>query len=188
MPRYLDARTYPTGREPTAARRAAAIVFAALATVFLAGGHGLARVDPLPDTTYEPASDPMQGVTTESLGSMRDPSDPSRTLMLLRVTLQPGVSIPVHASVGEMVLLVESGRLGTTFEGGHGIVARAAHHGNPPLTVSLAGGQRSILEAGDSLAYDGRVVHTLTNAGEQPLVLIASALLANDRQTFVFHR
>jgi hypothetical protein len=67
-------------------------------------------------------------------------------------------------------------------------VTRAAHYGNPPLTVSLASGQRSLLGAGDSLSYDGRAVHTLTNAGEQPLVQLASALLASDQPAFVFGR
>ena len=131
------------------------------------------------------ADDPFAGVTIETLGSIAPDDMPGQALVLLRLTLEPGASIAAHGHPGVVVLFVESGTFGTEFTRGEGTITRAAQAGEP--TTEQAGmGAEQLLEPGDSVAYGETAAHTMRNAGDEPLVLLVSALLSTDDPGFLF--
>jgi len=131
-------------------------------------------------------SDPMAGVTTEALGSLPSAGAPGYTLVFLRITIQPGANIPAHSHPGDVVVVVQSGKFGTSFVRGQGTVTREASGGADPVAVTLKAGDSAVLLPGDSLAYSGSAGHTMSNAGLAPLVLLVSALLADGQPGFMF--
>ena len=129
--------------------------------------------------------DPFEGVTIEALGGGEPKNTPGQTLALLRITMEPGAAIDAHGHPGPVTLHVESGVFGTEFIEGSGVITRAADAGTPALTEEAATGQQLTLNAGDSLFYqDAR--HTMVNPGDEPLVLLVSALLSNEEPGFMF--
>lgn len=131
-------------------------------------------------------ADPLSGTTVESLGAMAPATAPGHALVFLRLTMEPGASIPAHSHPGGVVLVVESGSFGTMFVQGTGTITRATTAGTPAATEPTTSGTEMILEAGDSVAYDQDAAHTMSNAGDEPLVLLVSALLAADQPGFQF--
>ena len=136
------------------------------------------------DLTQE--ADPFAGVTIEALGGGPSALAPDYNLVLLRITMEPGANIPPHRHPGEVVLSVDTGTFGTTFVDGGGTISRATTPGTPAATESVTVGTENILEAGDSLAYGEAAAHTMTNPGDEPLVLLISAILAPDQPGFMF--
>lgn len=130
--------------------------------------------------------DPMAGVTTEVLGSLPSAGAPGYSLVFLRITMQPGATIPAHSHPGDVVVVVQSGTFGTQFVRGEGTVTRATAGGAAPAPETLKAGDSAVLLAGDSLAYGGSAGHTMTDAGDTPLVLLVSALLADGQNGFMF--
>ena len=133
-----------------------------------------------------PAPDPLAGVTIEALGSNTPDVAADHALVLLRLTLAPGTVIAEHSHPGAVVLAVESGTRGTTFTQGDALITRAAVDGTatPPEEVTMDA--EALLEVGDSIAYGQDAAHIMRNAGDDPLVLLVSALLAADRPGFIF--
>lgn len=132
-----------------------------------------------------PTADPFAGVTIEALGSAVPSAAPDDALVLLRLTMEPGANIPAHSHPGPVVLYVDSGTFGTTWVEGEGQLTRAAMAGTPAAAEPVTAGAELILESGDTLAYEG-AVHTMANAGDEPLVLLVSALLVADQPGFLF--
>jgi quercetin dioxygenase-like cupin family protein len=156
------------------------IFIAAMALVTLMGSAITVRADAQDD------ADPLAGTTVEALGGGPSGLAAEHNLVLLRITMEPGASIPGHSHPGEVVLFVESGTFGTTFVDGTGAITRATTAGTPATTESVTTGTENILEAGDSLAYSEEAAHTMVNAGDDTLVLLVSALLAPDQPGFLF--
>lgn len=136
------------------------------------------------DLTQE--ADPFAGVTIETLGGGPSTLAADYNLVLLRITMEPGANIPPHRHPGEVVLSVDSGTFGTTFVDGTGTITRATTAGTPAATESVTTGTENTLEAGDSLAYGEAAAHTMANAGDEPLVLLVSAILDPAQPGFMF--
>ena len=191
-------RAVPTLRSGACAaskRRSRRWAFYALASCILAFSPALAHPDPgsaarrqaaVQPLRAQASPDPMAGVTTELLGSLPSASSPGYTLVFLRITMQPGANIPAHSHPGDVVVVVQSGKFGTSFVRGEGTVSRAAVGGADPVKATLKAGDSAVLLPGDSLAYGGSAGHTMSNAGDTPLVLLVSALLANGQPGFMF--
>lgn len=128
------------------------------------------------------ASDPLAGTTVEALGSIGPDAAPDHALAYLRLTLAPGEVIPAHHHPGAVVLVVESGLFETTFTEGEAVVMRGAG----TVEEAVSAGETTLLEPDDSLAYEN-ASHTMTNAGDDPLVLRVAALLAAGEPGFIFH-
>ncbi|MGH2534264.1 MAG: cupin domain-containing protein [Thermomicrobiales bacterium] len=156
------------------------IFVSVMAVVALIGSAVAVRAD------AQDNADPLAGTTVEALGSVMPTSAPEHALVFLRITMEPGASIPAHSHPGGVVLVVESGSFGTEFVQGSGTITRATTPGTPAATEESPAGAEAILEAGDSVAYDQDAAHTMRNAGEEPLVLLVSALLAADEPGFLF--
>lgn len=155
---------------------AAAIVFAVLM-----GGSVMVQAKQSDSTP-----DPLAGVTVENLGSQVPAAVPDRTLSMLRLTLDPGVTITEHGHPGPVVLYVVEGTFGTTFTHGTGVVTRATTPGTPAATDDVEMGEDYILNPGDTVAYDEGAHHIMRNEGDGPLVLLATVLLTTDQPGFLF--
>ena len=175
-------------------RRRLSLGALSIASLALAAGiPAMAAMGPAPTPSRAPsaqplladAADPMAGVATEMLGSLPSAGAPGYTLVFLRITMQPGAHIPAHSHPGDVVVVVQSGKFGTAFVRGQGTVTRAAA-GATPATETLKAGDAAVLLPGDSLAYGGSAGHTMSNAGDTPLVLLVSALLADGQPGFAF--
>src|SRR4051812_26804121 len=89
------------------------LVFAALVTVaLLIGSRGTpGSAQSASPTAGMPITDPLAGITSETLGSGVPSATPGQTFELARVTFAPGATIPLHTNPGAQLLSVVSGEL-----------------------------------------------------------------------------
>lgn len=157
------------------------IALAFALTLALSGVLGTAAQEATPPAT----ADPFAGVTLEPLGGIVPQAAPDSTLSAIRITMEPGSLIPAHRHPGAVILRIVDGSFGTTFVEGEGQITRAAVDGTPQPAETIAAGDDAVLNPGDVLTYEG-AVHTMANAGDEPLVLLATVLLATDQPAFIF--
>lgn len=129
--------------------------------------------------------DPLAGVTIETLSSGAVTEPAGHTLLLMRMTMEPGAAIPPHRHPGPVAVTIESGTFGTRFVEGEGQLTRAAAEGTPAATEAMTAGNEYVLNPGDSFFYQG-AAHTMENAGDEPVVLLISALFADGQPGFMF--
>jgi quercetin dioxygenase-like cupin family protein len=116
----------------------------------------------------------VTGAWMETLGVTAGADGES--LVLARLTLEPGATLRGHDHPGAAVLSVESGVLETELIRGSGAVERSDN------TVEIVSADAIVtLHAGDSIAYEQDCGKRMTNAGDEPLVMILS-LVADDGQ------
>lgn len=151
-----------------------------VAIIALAGTMAVGRSSVAQET------DPLAGVTVQSLGMVEPADNPGQTLILLRLTLEPGVTIAEHGHPGAVALYVDSGEFTTTFTMGSGVVTRAAAAGTPVAEEPIELGKDLVLLPGDAVSYDRNSHHIMRNSGSEPLVLLATGILASDQPGFLF--
>jgi hypothetical protein len=153
-------------------------------------GIGMVLVAVMATSVAAPAAaqedDPLAGTTVEMLGAIEPAIVEGWNLVALRITMAPGAEIAGHSHPGPVVLVVDSGVFVTEFIHGSGTITRAAVDGTPAATEMAETGVQVTLNAGDSLAYDQTAGHTMINGGDEPLVLMVTALLAIDQPGFMF--
>lgn len=140
----------------------------------------------LPALRTSAQADPLAGVKVEALGAVQPAVAPGQTLNLLRLTLDPGVTISMHHHPGPVIISVESGTFITSFAESTAVITRAgaAADATPEPVDS---GEEYTLNAGDTVAYDANTMgHVMKNGGTDPLVLIASALFEDGQPGFIF--
>lgn len=133
-----------------------------------------------------PVDDPLAGTTVESLGGIPLEMADGYALAMLKLTLEPGVTIPAHHHPGSVVLYVLAGTFGTTFTEGEAVVTRGATGATPAATEPVEIGTETVLEAGDSVSYEGDTHHSMSNIGDEPLVLMVAAVLDANEPGFIF--
>src|SRR3954468_8228343 len=89
------------------------LVLAALVAVgLLIGAHGTpGYAQSTSSMTGTPSTDPLAGITSETLGSGVPGATPGQTFELARVTFAPGATIPLHTNPGAQLVSVLSGEL-----------------------------------------------------------------------------
>ena len=154
--------------------------FLVIATVLMMG------LLALPTLRTSAQADPLAGVKVEGLGAVQPAVAPGETLQLLRLTLDPGVTIAMHHHPGPVIISVESGVFVTSFEQSTAVITRAGAAADAtPEPVDA--GEEYTLNAGDTVAYDADTMgHVMKNGGSDPLVLIASVLFENGQPGFIF--
>ncbi|HEX2280491.1 MAG TPA: hypothetical protein VHG52_01890, partial [Thermomicrobiales bacterium] len=88
----------------------------------------------------------IPGVAIETLGRSPVGAEGGDELVLLRVTIEPGASIPASDEFGAVVVVLERGRAGVTLDGAAGEATLTLPGGNG--TVSLTSGAETILAPG----------------------------------------
>jgi hypothetical protein len=118
----------------------------------------------------------QQGVRVELLGQGTPPEAAGQQLSLIRATFGPGGELRPHRHPGPMLLYIEAGALAYTLMDGSAEIVRAGAPSDAPPEM-LAAGQGTVLQLGDQLLERG-VVHAAHNEGQEPTVVLISALLA----------
>ncbi len=103
------------------------------------------------------------------------PAAPS-LVRLLRITLAPGARVPTHSHPGTEINLVESGTL-TVEVDGEAILTRASATADAESTPATAD-QAFDLSAGDSIIFPRETSFSFRNAGDVPVVLLSTVVLA----------
>jgi quercetin dioxygenase-like cupin family protein len=138
-----------------------------------------------------PAADdvsPLQGVTFEVLSGGGEPvAAPGQTLVVVRMTIDPGGFIIAHGHPGAQIWYVEAGAFSTTMLEGTMQVTRAADGDTPAPAEPLAAGAETTLSAGDSAFFDADVLHTVRHAGDEPTVVLIPALFETGQEPLIFH-
>lgn len=168
--------TVSTAHDPTLTRRHALI-----AASILGVGATLAAAPGA--VAHQDGGDPLAGTTIEALSGGEPDIAPGSSLVLLRVTMEPGVVIPPHSHPGPVALYVEQGLFGTEFFEGQGTVQPAPQNGTPVPAIEMAPGDDVQMPAGDHLFYDA-AVHTMRNDADEPLVLLVAAIFENGADGF----
>jgi quercetin dioxygenase-like cupin family protein len=137
------------------------------------------------DSTLPPG---RVGVEVELLGAGLPAAAPGQAIGLTRLTYEAGGSLNAHTHPGASVLFVESGALTYTLIEGTATVSRASSQPATPgasMAEPLTTGT-IVLNAGDSLFEDADVIHTATNQGADPAVVLIANLLAADEPVTTF--
>jgi quercetin dioxygenase-like cupin family protein len=100
-------------------------------------------------------------------------------LVLLRATLAPGAGLPAHIHPGQLVIYVESGTAGYAILSEEGQSGRG-RVGTPVASEVITPGTEVLLGPGEWIIEEPGIVHTARNAGDEPLVLLLSGLVAAD--------
>ena len=149
-----------------------------IAVLCLLGILGLLTVQGVPGQEGTPGAEPPP-LLIESLGSAPSPDAAGMLLVLLRATLAPGAEMPPHTHPGQLVIAVEAGTAGYAIVDEAGESLRGVT-GTPTATAVIPSGTEVLLGPGEWLVEEPGVVHTARNAGEEPLVLLISGLVAAD--------
>ncbi len=119
--------------------------------------------------------DSIPGVAIETLG--RSPvGESGDELALLRLTIEPSVSVPVSEGLGAAVILLEEGRVGIELEAATGAANLTLAGGNG--TVPLTPGSETILAPGDAVSSGKETRLTLRNAGDGEAMLLYAVVTA----------
>jgi len=115
----------------------------------------------------------------ELLGSALTTEVPNKRLTLMRLTLAPGASMFAHTHPGQLVVAIESGTLAYTILSGDEESVRAAA-GTPIAEEVILPGMETTFGPGEFLVEPPGVAHTYRNPGDEPVVLLISALTGFD--------
>jgi quercetin dioxygenase-like cupin family protein len=120
------------------------------------------------------AEDSLPGVVIETLGRGGVGVESGEELVLLRVTIEPGASIPASDGPRAALVVLEEGRVGVQLE-------RAAVEASLTLvggngTVALSPGAEKILTPGDAISTGKRAPLALRNAGDSEAILLFAAV------------
>lgn len=128
------------------------------------------------------AEEVLPGVVIETLGRSPITGEDSDDLVLLRVMIEPGASIPASDGPLAAVIVLEEGRVGVELELAAGEVTLTLTGGNG--TVPLAPGAETILAPGDAVSSGEGVGLALHNAGDGEAILLYAAVAAAGEPLF----
>ena len=121
-------------------------------------------------------------VVREVLAEGEPAAAPGQSLDLVRATIAPHTTLPVHTHPGLQTAWLVSGELTyTVVEGGEARITRAASGGTPAATETLSPGETTVFHPGDAWVEQAGMVHFAENAGSEPVVILVASLLAADQ-------
>jgi quercetin dioxygenase-like cupin family protein len=102
---------------------------------------------------------------------------PDRTLVLSRVTVEPGAKLALHHHLGSQVARVQSGVLTYTVRRGSVLVREGEADQNPRTVRSIDAGQTGRIRAGQWLVEQPSDIHQAANDTSAPVVIYLATLL-----------
>ncbi len=167
--------------------RVALIAFALVVLVALSGGGLL--TGRAQDAT--PTASIATGVTTQLLGRVPSAVAPGQAVALLQITFAPGGSMAPHTHPGDTLIHLVSGALRYTVIAGEARLVRASNGvpsaATPTAVEAMPVGAEIILNPGDTVYYDGSVLQSERNVGDEDAVVLASNLRGIDEPARMFH-
>jgi hypothetical protein len=132
----------------------------------LVGGSVLAR--------QGEAEDSIPGVAMETLGRSSVGEEGGDELVLLRITIEPGASLPASDESSAALVVLEEGRVGVTLEPATGRASLSLADGNGSLPLPV--GVETILAPGDAVSAGEAARLALHNAGDGEAMLLYTAV------------
>jgi hypothetical protein len=128
------------------------------------------------------AEDSVPGVVVETLGRTAVGEEGNDELVLLRVTIEPGASLPASDEPRAAVVILEEGRVGVTLEPatGRASLTFAGGNGSAPLPA----GAETILAPGDAVSAGEGARLALHNAGDGEAMLLYTAVVGSGDSLF----
>ncbi|MGD9714523.1 MAG: cupin domain-containing protein [Thermomicrobiales bacterium] len=123
---------------------------------------------------------PSETLFTVDLNEGQFPIAPS-FVRLLRITLAPGASSPLHTHPGPEIALVEQGVL-TVQVNGSAEIAQPAAEGTPVAASSAPNNSEFELQSGEIITYFPQTPMTFRNAGDAPVSLLTAVMLPAGNQ------
>ena len=124
---------------------------------------------------------PLPGVGTETVGRSPVAGQGSDDLVLLRVTLEPGASIPASYGPRAAVILLESGRVGIALDAGAADLTLPGRDGTIPLALDT----ETILAPGDAVSYGAGARLAWHNRGDAQATMLYAVVAADDALVFM---
>lgn len=107
---------------------------------------------------------------------LRPRGAPGRELELSRVTIPPGVALPVHHHAGTQVAYVEQGSLSFRVVEGSVKVMSSPPGERPKVARRVSAGESTTIERGEWIVEQPEVIHQGANETEEPIELLLSTL------------
>jgi quercetin dioxygenase-like cupin family protein len=127
----------------------------------------------------------LPGVTSKVLAHASPLAAPDKELSAVRVTIQPGASIPAHEHPGTQVAAILSGSLTYTVLTGEIPVTRGAT-GTPSPAEVVRAGQTVVLQPGDFVVEEPGALHMARNEGSEPVVISLATLFPPGQPRTIF--
>jgi hypothetical protein len=128
------------------------------------------------------AEDSVPGVAVETLGRTPVGEEGNYELVLLRVTIEPGASLPASDEPRAAVIILEEGRVGVTLEAATGRASRTLADGTE--SAPLPAGAETILAPGDAVSAGEGARLALHNAGDREAMLLYTAVAGSGDSLF----
>ena len=140
----------------------------------LVGGSAIAR--------QGEAEDSIPGVHIETLGRSAIGQEGGDELVLLRITIEPGASLPASDESSAAVVVLEEGRVGATLEPATGRASLTLAGGNGSLPLPV--GVETILAPGDAVSPGEAARLALHNAGDGEAMLLYTTVTGSGESLF----
>jgi quercetin dioxygenase-like cupin family protein len=98
----------------------------------------------------------------------------------MRVTFEPGAAAGAHSHPGATVYHIELGSLVFTLVEGQAMLMRVGTMATPDAAESIELGTEIVLNAGDTVFYEGDAVQTEVNNGDEPAVILIANIRGAD--------
>jgi quercetin dioxygenase-like cupin family protein len=102
---------------------------------------------------------------------------PGRTLVLSRVTVEPGAELALHHHLGSQVAQIQSGVLTYTVRRGSVVVREGEADQDPQRVRAIRAGQTARIRAGQWIVEQPSDIHRAANRGSTPVVIYLATLL-----------
>jgi quercetin dioxygenase-like cupin family protein len=146
----------------------------ALVALALAGAFVLGAV--LPGAFGQSKSEPT-AVRNALAQTSHVEGAPDRTLVLSRVTVEPGAKLALHHHLGTQVAHIEAGTLTYTVKRGSVVVRKGESDLSPKTVRSIKAGQTATIRAGQWIVEQPSDIHQAANRGSTPVVIYLATLL-----------
>lgn len=102
---------------------------------------------------------------------------PGRTMVLSRVTVQPGAELPLHHHEGTQVAHIQAGVLTYTVRRGSAVVKRGESDQSSQTVRTIKAGQTAGIRSGQWIVEQPSDIHEAANNGSAPVVIYLATLL-----------
>jgi quercetin dioxygenase-like cupin family protein len=102
---------------------------------------------------------------------------PGRTIVLSKVTVEPGAELALHHHRGTQVARIQAGTLTYTVRRGSLVVRRGESDREPPTVRTVKAGQTARIQTGQWIVEQPSDIHEAANRGSAPVVIYLATLL-----------
>jgi hypothetical protein len=129
----------------------------------------------------------VDGIEAEILELAPASDKADRQMVLMRMTLEPEVTLRRHSHPGIAVLMVISGVLNTELVRGDATISRVSANGSGTATTERVEVRESVkLNPGDIITLGLGSGKTMANGGQEPLVLVAFLIIPAEEPILTF--